>query len=255
MRILVAEDNLVNRELLHHILVKLGHTVILAENGQIAVREHGQVPADIILMDVWMPVMDGLAAARQIRQNEEGTGRRVPIIALTAHAIKGDREACLGAGMDVYMTKPLRRENLIETIARLTHQPAPESRPVEQPVVAGWEGVDAEILPRLGRMMVESAKESLTDLKLSYDRQEWQKMARTAHSLRGSLGLFGARKSAATVARLEKSLVEAAFDSTRSLLTELELDIQAVITEVTLRSQGTVDSAPAVPAEQSGMSS
>jgi len=255
MRILVAEDNLVNRELLHHILVKLGHTVILAENGQIAVREHRQVPADIILMDVWMPVMDGLAAARQIRQNEEGTGRRVPIIALTAHAIKGDREACLGAGMDVYMTKPLRRENLIETIARLTHQPAPENRGAEQPVVAGWEGVDAEILPRLGRMMVESAKESLSDLKSSHDRQEWQKMARTAHSLRGSLGLFGARKSAATVARLEKSLMEAAYESTQRILAELDLDIQAVITEVTLRSQGTVDPAPPFPAGKSGASS
>lgn len=243
MRILVAEDNLVNRELLHHILVRLGHTVVLAEDGQVAVHEHLQMPADIILMDVWMPVMDGLAAARQIRKNEEGTGHRVPIIALTAHAIKGDREACLEAGMDVYMTKPLRRENLIETITRLANQQPSEMRQNDQPVVAEWEGVDAEILPRLGRMMVESCRESLASLKLSHSQRDWKGMARTAHTLRGSLGLFGARKSAATLSRLEKMLAGGDYESIHLLIDELEQEMKAVVAEVTRRSQGEVDTA------------
>ncbi len=255
MRILVAEDNLVNRELLHHILVKLGHKVILAEDGEAAVREHRQVPADIILMDVWMPVMDGLAAARQIRKIEEGSGQRVPIIALTAHAIKGDREACLEAGMDVYMTKPLRRENLIETIARLASQLPSEMRQNEPPAVAEWEGVDAEILPRLGRMMVESCKESLAALKMSHSQCDWKGMARTAHTLRGSLGLFGARKSAATLSRLEKLLTDGAYELIHQILDELDHEMKAVTTEVTRRSQAEVEAEPSANPAQNGIPS
>jgi signal transduction histidine kinase/CheY-like chemotaxis protein len=112
LRVLVAEDNAVNLKLVIHLLTRRGHTVLTAENGHevLATLEREQV--DLILMDVQMPEMDGLAAARAIREREAGTGRRVPIVALTAHAMSGDREYCIATGMDGYITKPIQGDEL-----------------------------------------------------------------------------------------------------------------------------------------------
>ena len=118
LHILLAEDNEVNQQLAVKTLQKRGHTVVVAGNGREALAALEQETVDLVLMDVQMPEMDGFAATAAIREREKGTGRHIPIVALTAHAMKGDRERCLAAGMDAYVSKPLRVEELFDAIAR-----------------------------------------------------------------------------------------------------------------------------------------
>jgi two-component system sensor histidine kinase/response regulator len=119
LKILVAEDNLINQKLAKYMLTNLGHEVTLASNGKEAVENAKSGQFDFILMDVQMPVMDGLEATRLIRELEKQSDLHIPIIALTAHAMKGDRERCLEAGMDDYISKPINYPELIEAIDRI----------------------------------------------------------------------------------------------------------------------------------------
>jgi CheY-like chemotaxis protein/anti-sigma regulatory factor (Ser/Thr protein kinase) len=113
LRILAAEDNRVNQRLLVRLLEKEGHAVTIVEDGEAAVAISAKQALDLILMDVQMPNLDGLEAARCIRSRELATGKHMPIIALTAHAMKGDRERCLEAGMDAYVAKPVQKQELL----------------------------------------------------------------------------------------------------------------------------------------------
>jgi CheY-like chemotaxis protein len=122
LRILLVEDGLVNRKLAVGLLERRGHVVSVAEDGQLALACLDHETFDVILMDVQMPVMDGLEATREIRQRERLTGAHTPIIAMTAHALKGDRERCLEAGMDGYLAKPVRAKDLYETIEAVLAQ-------------------------------------------------------------------------------------------------------------------------------------
>ncbi len=124
LRILVAEDNLVNQFLASRILQKAGHQVVIADNGQEAFDHVWSGNFDLVLMDIQMPVMDGLEATARIRKQEIGMNRRIPIVAMTAHALKEDREKCLGAGMDGYVAKPILTSELFSAIAIATANPA-----------------------------------------------------------------------------------------------------------------------------------
>ena len=115
--ILVAEDNDVNQIVVEQILLEAGMDYKIVENGQRAVDSFKESTPDLVLMDVSMPVMNGLEATEAIRSLEEETGRRTPIIGLTAHALKGDREVCIKAGMDDYMSKPISPDALVEKIS------------------------------------------------------------------------------------------------------------------------------------------
>ncbi len=118
-RILLAEDNPTNRILALRILEKRGHKVLVAENGKEAVDLLEQHEVDLVLMDVQMPVMGGFEATVAIRERERSTGRHMPIIAMTAHAMKGDRERCLDAGMDDYISKPIDSAKLLALVDRV----------------------------------------------------------------------------------------------------------------------------------------
>lgn len=122
--ILLAEDNPVNQRLALRLIEKRGHSVTVAEDGRQALAALEKQTFDLILMDVQMPHMDGLEATRHIRQREQLTGAHIPIIAMTAHAMKGDREDCLAAGMDGYISKPVKVEELFEAIEKYVPQPA-----------------------------------------------------------------------------------------------------------------------------------
>jgi CheY-like chemotaxis protein len=123
-----------NQRLATRLLQKKGHSVVLADNGRQAVERFESGSFDLILMDVQMPEMNGFEATGSIRQREQGGSRRVPIIAMTAHAMKGDRERCLEAGMDGYVSKPIRIHELLSAIASLVpgstgHEPrSPDDR-------------------------------------------------------------------------------------------------------------------------------
>jgi signal transduction histidine kinase/CheY-like chemotaxis protein len=123
LRVLLAEDNAVNQKLMLHVLEKRGYSVTVAGDGLLALEACKRQTFDLVLMDVQMPGMGGFDATRIIRQVEVVTGRHVPIIALTAHAMKGDRERCLEAGMDDYLTKPIKQAALFEAIQRATEIP------------------------------------------------------------------------------------------------------------------------------------
>jgi two-component system sensor histidine kinase/response regulator len=122
LSILVAEDNLVNQKLAMVMLEKMGHRAVLAVNGEEAIERWRAGNVDLILMDVQMPKLDGLDATRRIRCEETGTGARIPIIAMTAHAMTGDRERCLDAGMDDYVSKPVSKLALEQAIARCVEE-------------------------------------------------------------------------------------------------------------------------------------
>jgi CheY-like chemotaxis protein len=120
LHVLLAEDNLVNQKVGVRLLERLGHTVALVSNGAEALEAFGCNTFDVILMDIQMPAMDGYDATRAIRAREGCTAGHVPIIALTAHAMHGDRQICMDAGMDDYLSKPIQTRELCETLARWT---------------------------------------------------------------------------------------------------------------------------------------
>jgi CheY-like chemotaxis protein len=125
LRILLAEDNPVNQKVATRLLEKMGHTVALASNGREAMVLWEQQAPDVVLMDVQMPELGGIEATRAIRSREIERGGHVPIVGLTAHALTGDREKCLAAGMDGYLAKPIRRDDLASALAEV----APGARP------------------------------------------------------------------------------------------------------------------------------
>jgi two-component system, sensor histidine kinase and response regulator len=124
LQILLAEDSLFNQKVAIGMLAKNGHTVTVANNGREAVEVSARQRFDLIFMDVHMPEMDGKEATRRIRRQQEITGLRVPIVAMTAHAMAGDRDRCLEAGMDDYISKPIGRVELAAVVARNT-EPVP----------------------------------------------------------------------------------------------------------------------------------
>ena len=119
MRILLAEDNQVNQILATRLLAKYGHTVVIANDGAQALTALERESFDLVLMDVQMPEMDGLETSAAIRAREQGTGYHIPIVAMTAHAMSGDRERCIASGMDDYVTKPIRLEEVSAAIYRV----------------------------------------------------------------------------------------------------------------------------------------
>jgi len=126
-RVLLVEDNAVNRIIATRLLEKRGHVVIAVENGALAVEATASDHFDVVLMDIQMPIMDGLTATAHIRTREHTTGVHVPIVAVTAHALDEDRKRCLAAGMDDYLPKPIRSSDLFATITRF----APTTSPAE----------------------------------------------------------------------------------------------------------------------------
>jgi CheY-like chemotaxis protein len=119
LKILLAEDNLVNQALAVRILQKRGHEVVLALTGSQAISKLAESSIDLILMDVQMPELDGISATHAIRRQEEDSGQHVPIIAMTAYAMEGDRERCIEAGMDDYLSKPIHPAELFRTIGQV----------------------------------------------------------------------------------------------------------------------------------------
>jgi signal transduction histidine kinase/DNA-binding response OmpR family regulator len=133
LNILVAEDNLVNQKLAVRLLEKRGHSVSIAANGKLALQTLEEAPFDLVLMDLQMPEMDGLEATTSIRNRERATGKHIPIIAMTANAMVGDRELCLSAGMDGYVSKPLQVKELFATIEHFL----PLEPPLERETLQG----------------------------------------------------------------------------------------------------------------------
>jgi two-component system, sensor histidine kinase and response regulator len=216
-RVLVAEDNAVNRQLVTVLLTKRGHTVVPARDGREAVAAATSGSFDVVLMDVQMPEMDGLEATRAIRSAELVSGGHVPIIALTAHAMKGDAERCLGAGMDGYISKPVVAEALFAKIASLvgTVVGVGEKAEARTEPVAGREPSfdiaqvlertegDHELVRELVQLFREELPTMLKEIRRCVDASDAAGLEGSAHLLRGACASLGAVPLARLATRLE----------------------------------------------------
>ena len=205
LRILLAEDSPFNQKLAIGLLEKHGHHVTVVDDGTKAVTRVQQEPFDLVLMDVQMPHMDGLEATATIRKQEQGTDQHIPIIAMTAHAMKGDRERCLDAGMDGYLSKPIYAQELFRTIASVlaSHPSPPPDEPVTVRREAGsptvnWQTalatVDgrADLLRELIEIFLVEAADLIPGIRLAIERQDAAQLRLLAHRLKGCLRYFGA---------------------------------------------------------------
>jgi two-component system, sensor histidine kinase and response regulator len=245
LRILLAEDNLVNQKLACRLLEKWGHSVITVGNGLEAVHAVEKERFDAVLMDIQMPEMDGLEATARIRKAEKATGRHVPIIALTAHATAGDRTLCFEAGMDGYASKPIRREELLKALHDLTGD-APPAEVVEAPSAMRPVATDpvpfdyAEVLQRLGgdedllheiaTLFLESGPEALGTLQKAMARSDWNAVSRAAHSLKGAIGNFAAKRATEATLKLETAARQDDTEIAREAWNELRGEMAQLLT-------------------------
>lgn len=245
-RILVAEDVAVNQALARGILTKLGFRADVVGDGREALEALDRLAYDAVLMDIQMPDMDGLEAAREIRRREKERGGHVPIIAMTANAMKGDRERCLAAGMDDYVAKPVRPNEVAAALQRWVHGPSAEDTvPVDAPApvsgdgaesvldretIDNWRTDDPELLVELVQLFLHDTPQRLVELRSASDRDDADAVRRAAHALKSSAGTLGAtelqeflveieaRAYTGTVAGDLVAAAQQAFDRVRPLL-------------------------------------
>jgi CheY-like chemotaxis protein/HPt (histidine-containing phosphotransfer) domain-containing protein len=222
LRILLADDNEVNQRISQALLERQGHQVHVVGNGHDALTAlASEPPFDVVLMDVQMPDMDGLQATAALRRREAPSGRRVPVIALTAHAMQGDRERCLAAGMDGYVTKPVSGATLARAIAAVLGRPSAALSGQEQSHMLGpAETADAPavidtpaLLRRLGghrallgqvvRLFRTDSAKRMSELAAAADCQDWSRLCQEVHTLKGTLGNLCANGAYAAALRLE----------------------------------------------------
>ncbi len=215
LRILLAEDHPVNQLFASRVLQKRGHEVTIAENGQDALTQVFSKDFDIVLMDIQMPVMDGLEAIARIRQREKGTGQRMPIVALTAHAMNGYDQKCYAAGADGYISKPLRPVDLFTTIRKLTTdcgttrtatvESDSESKRslIAASVILQNTGNDAELATELIEIFQTDLPDTIQQLEDAIRNEDLEVVSRLAHSLKSPLMMFGADESKEQSHKLE----------------------------------------------------
>ncbi len=214
LQVLLAEDSLVNQKLAVALLETHGHAVTVVGNGRAAVSAVESRPFDVVLMDVQMPEMDGLAATAEIRAREQVRGGHVPIVGMTAHALKGDRETCLEAGMDEYVAKPIRAEQLfaaIEAVIPTSAAPsAPPARSWPQGGGVDWsEALSAvqdnrTLLATVVKTALEEIPRLMTSIRRAVADRNSGALRLAAHTLRGSLRCFGAAPAVQQTQRLEQ---------------------------------------------------
>jgi PAS domain S-box-containing protein len=223
LHVLVAEDNLYNQAVLEGLLERRGHTLQVAGDGRAAVKTLEQERFDVMLLDIHMPELDGFRVVAMQRQREQGTGRHLPIIALTARSAEGERERCLQAGMDDYLVKPVRAGELFAALDRLVSGEEVR-RPVESPtgvppglldadaLLAACDG-DAELLRRMCRHFQNFVPGYLAEVGEALREQNSQRLRAAAHKLGGMASSFSAT-AAEAAALLERLGSEGKFDET-----------------------------------------
>ena len=252
LMILLAEDSLVNQKLAVGLLEKYGHSVVVANHGGEALAALESNNFDIVLMDVQMPEMDGFEATAAIRERERETGGHIPIVAMTAHAMKGDREQCLEAGMDDYVPKPIRAGQLFDAIGALVGSPSvPKHVPQSAPPVEGpidWsqalesvEG-DHDLLKQVAEAFLAESPSLVGKIRQALPDADRDALRIAAHTLKGQFRCFGAGSAFDHASQLEQmghtgdlgdagavfSLLE---EETRQLVSLLREYIQSSSTE------------------------
>ncbi len=238
LNILLAEDSLANQKLAIGLLKRWGHTVTVANNGREAVDLASQRQFDLILMDIQMPELDGMEATALIREEQARTGRRIPIIAMTAHAMKGDRKLCLAAGMDEYVSKPVRPNDLLAAMLPFF---LPNNEPVATPTVSieaaallpvsslvppaarvDWATAraivleDEDLLREIVDAFLSEAEQLAAELSTALTSADMRKVSRLAHTLKSNLRTFGV-PCADTLQQIELSSKTGHIDGAKTL--------------------------------------
>ena len=236
LRVLLAEDNPVNQTLAMRILEKLGHKVQIVNNGREALRRSQEEEFDLILMDVQMPEMDGLEATTAIRDAEAGTGKHVPIVAMTAHAMKGDREKCLNAGMDGYLSKPIRIDELKQAMSEVnkTQDIGQSSEPNAFRAIGQLELLldsvmgDRALLTEMAELWLADSARQENQIRDGLDSGDAIMVQRAAHALKGSVGTFQASAAQDAANQLEISAKNADMVAARKVFQRLSTQIDLV---------------------------
>ncbi len=244
LRILLAEDHLLNQKLATAILRKAGHKIQIAENGKKAVEAVEEGEFDLILMDVRMPEMSGCEATEIIRKKEKETGSHIPIIALTAQAFKEDRDRCLTSGMDAYISKPIRTEELFKAIYELapTTGEANETldkhiEPVDRGAFNKAEaleriGGDEEILKETAIIFIENCSQQLASIKEAINSENPEDLERSAHTMKSDLGLFGAGDGRKVAESLEIMGCENNLKDADTIVYKLEEELVSIVSDL-----------------------
>ena len=230
LNILLAEDHPVNQRVILGFLEHLGYRADLATNGREVIEALNRRPYDLVLMDVQMPEMDGLAATRSIR-SQLPPDRQPRILAMTAHAMQGDRERCLAAGMDGYLSKPVQIDRLAEALAA-TPRRSPGAGSIELPADPFDRATLDEMLALpIGSVLVglytEGSAADLARLRQLVPEERWPEAARTAHSLKGSSATLGLVRVAALCAQLEEAMRGAYTSEATALVLRLEKEVES----------------------------
>ena len=249
LQILLAEDNRFNQQVAVAMLARMGHSVIVANNGREAVEAFSRDRFDLVLMDIQMPEMDGFAASALIRATQKQSGRFVPVVALTAHAMAGDREKCLAAGMDDYISKPIHRDELARVIIRVTRETSSLDRAESHGAAAEGEapkqssvridsrglldrcGGDEDLVLTLSRMFPEESHKLLEALDKARESGDAAAVQISAHTLKSMCSMFGADQAVKAALALEIAARNGAVGTDRemaSLRAELEQATEAV---------------------------
>jgi two-component system sensor histidine kinase/response regulator len=268
LRILVAEDNQVNRKLVTRLLQKRGHRISAVDNGRSALEVATSATGrrfDVVLMDVQMPEMNGLEATEAIRQREQTTGRHIPIIALTAHAMPADRERCLAAGMDGYLAKPIDVEELIATVEAYAEGARPEpvtaapaaptvTRPVfDEKAALANAGGDRELLTEVIALFQSDYPAALRRLDRAVKSGEGEALRLAAHALKGVLATVGSpagRDAAMALEQLGRTGNVAAAKELAARLRETIGALNSALASAGLASASPPKARPATPASK-----
>jgi PAS domain S-box-containing protein len=244
LRVLLAEDNAVNQRLAVRLLEKRGHRVTLVEHGQAALEAlekvaAGQLPPfDAILMDIQMPLMDGFEATRVIRERERGTDSHIPIIAMTAHAMKGDREHCLAAGMDGYVSKPLKPTELFSVLEAAAKGGGEAdattlaTRVLDRGKLLHRVAGDTELLNELITIYQEEAPKLLNEIRSAICTRDGDRLRLAAHALKGSAGNFEASAVQDVAWHLEQCGRANQWHEAEAELAKLESLLSEMLTEL-----------------------
>jgi CheY-like chemotaxis protein/HPt (histidine-containing phosphotransfer) domain-containing protein len=243
LRLLLAEDNVVNQRLAATLLERRGHRVTIANNGREALDALTARPFDVVLMDVQMPEMGGFEATGVIRERERATGAHVPIIAMTAHAMKGDRERCLEAGMDEYLTKPLDSRRLCALVEHMAagQPPAEPDLPPPSEIsdnVLARVGGDRQLLAEISKLFVDDAPRHLEKIREAIEQRDGESLRRAAHGLKGAAANFEADGVVSAARTLEEIGRTATFDRHEDAWRALNIETERLVSTLTRVAAG-----------------
>ena len=241
--VLLVEDHVINQKLAVALLERWGHRVSVADNGQLALEAMEQQRFDVVLMDMMMPVMDGLEATRRIRAKE--TVGRIPIIAMTANAMESDRERCLQAGMDDYLSKPIKAQELQILLGQYADAVSQHAQPGVSAsddaddvphsgfdYVAGLAGMDQEIREIIAQAFVDQWPHDLDKIRTGLEQGDASSVLHAAHSLKGTLAMFGARPAAEVARHMESLASQGQLGTIASLTQNLRAEVEQLLVAI-----------------------